>query len=92
MGWQIKIPGDPGPSNYGDLITGNLLEHTDFPKVGFFIEAVFDNSEGGGNPGGDSELDSDQMSRTAEKDGRGGRKTVKRKRCKRKRLWPEDGE
>lgn len=61
MGWQIKIPGDPGPSNYGDLITGNLLEHTDFPKVGFFIEAVFDNSEGGGNPGGDSELDSDQM-------------------------------
>ena len=61
MGWQIKIPGDPGLSNYGDLITGNLLEHTDFPKVGFFIEAVFDNSEGGGNPRGDSELDSDQM-------------------------------
>ena len=31
-------------------------------------------------------------SRTAEKDGRGGRKTVKRKRVQRKRIWPEDGE
>lgn len=61
LGWQIKIPGDPGPSNYGDLITGNLLEHTDFPKKDFFIEAAFDNSEGDGNPGGDSELDPDKM-------------------------------
>lgn len=61
LGWQIKIPGDPEPSNYGDLITGKLLEHTDFPKEDFFIEAVFDNREGGGNPGGDSELDPNKM-------------------------------
>lgn len=42
-------------------------------------------------PGGSDRIRT-EMSRTTEKDGRGGRKTVKRKRVQRKRLWPEDGE